>query len=260
MTLAVDVTGNNHGSGSSVVSITTTQANDVIVVSLLTGTATPTVADSTSLTWTAYVAPTLSASAGKYIATYWAVKPTAGATTITVTGSGTTCSVVIAISGANTTTPWDTNASLPGTNVTQGMIAPTFSTTAANTIAIANWYDNNISPNSMHGTIAGWTAAGTDAGSEYLYVLYEAFASAQTNVTVNPYAVSGGYAYAGWVGAIVAGSSTTPSNKMIGSTCTYNGQTWTIFCYCGGVTPDQARYVWINQGGTFLSVPVSAIS
>lgn len=52
----------------------------------------------------------------------------------------------------------------------------------------------------------------------------------------------------------------TPGDNSIGSQVTYHGQTWTIFCYCGGVTPDQVQYVYLNRGGTFIVVPASAIS
>lgn len=50
----------------------------------------------------------------------------------------------------------------------------------------------------------------------------------------------------------------------IGATVAYTDPqtgitSWTVFCYCGGAFGNVA-YVWLNNGGTFIAVPVSALS
>lgn len=101
-------------------SITTTETNTVIVVFVNAengGSAAATVStvSGLSLTWTKKASY---AASGVNVEIWYAVAAATVTGTVTITMSGTVDGVnskVIAFSGVNTTTPWDSNASLPAT-------------------------------------------------------------------------------------------------------------------------------------------------
>lgn len=188
MALAIDAFVDVFGGNNSPVvfpALTTTSASDVIIVSLcglVGGTPAITVSDTAGLTWTqrAVIDPL------GFIPIYewYAISPgTLSGDVISITWSGGpnqssyTVATAVAISGANTTTPFDTNASLP----TTGQVDPAvLSTTASHTIVFMGLRSGDQSP--TPGT--GWTQLVTNVGSNYWMWEYQIFSTAQTNVNV----------------------------------------------------------------------------
>jgi hypothetical protein len=121
------------------VSITTVGANEVLVVCFYagqtnagapSGISVSSVSDTAGLTWAKRAAlPWQRGDTRRNaIEVWWALKPTAGATTITVTANVTidgACLGVVALKNLyNPASPWDTNASLPGSQAASGTTAP----------------------------------------------------------------------------------------------------------------------------------------
>lgn len=146
--LAIDGTGGTNGSCSSgagqtcAAAITTSSTNDILIAIYkndFDGPAQVTsVSDTAGLTWTSRKVLTW-ASGNADGETWYAVAPsTLTSDTVTVHYSSSTHAprvVVFAVSGANTVTPFDANASLPdGTaqNATTTSVANTISTSNAN--------------------------------------------------------------------------------------------------------------------------------
>lgn len=134
--LAVDGTVT---SGSNVCVLTTTSANDVIILQVkYTGSTTIGVSDGSSLTWTKRISAGIVNGIG--LDEWYAVSPTAlSSDTITVSGivSGARC-VAFGVSGANTSVPFDPNGSLPGSqsNAATSTAAVTISTNNANDMLV----------------------------------------------------------------------------------------------------------------------------
>lgn len=145
MTLAIDgkATTKNAGvsnNGTSVVTLTTTGATDVIYVVAASGNSAVTGASIAGggLVWTKRVNK---GSAAPAIFVFWAVTAaplSSTAITVTVTISSGTATIYLnafGVSGANTTTPFDTNVGLP---VYAG---PTSSTTPSASVTTSNGDD-----------------------------------------------------------------------------------------------------------------------
>lgn len=124
--LDVQAVGGAHGSSgspitSATVALTTTFADDVIVVGIYSGGfwhqgAVTSITDTAGLTWKKrasrqVVTNHLNGTQDSFLETWWAHKPTAGATTITVNTdpTGAIALDAWAIKGANYLTPFDTN-------------------------------------------------------------------------------------------------------------------------------------------------------
>lgn len=121
------------------VSITTAGANEVLVVCFYaeqsdagapSGISVSSVSDTAGLTWAKRKALPWQGNDSRRNAleVWWALKPTAGATTITVTANVTiddACLGVVALKSLyNPASPWDTDASLPGSQAVSGTTAP----------------------------------------------------------------------------------------------------------------------------------------
>lgn len=193
-TLAIDGTPITGSSATQTVTLTPTgiaNTNDIIVnfigmgagaLNTLSG-----VSDSSTLTWNAknsgYTGPS---DRNCYI--YWALSTGVYSGTITDTmNSAASYSIrpyAVAISGANTSSPWDTNASLnvPAIDNTGSATSNsyTFSTTNANTIVFA-YLSSDINLGGISGP-AGWVDLAT--GSTAYAVYYKIFSSPQSNVTI----------------------------------------------------------------------------
>lgn len=178
----VDVFGGNSNP-VSFPGLTTTHTNDVIIVefaALASGTPALTISDTAGLTWTQRAVTDPLGFIPVY--EYYAVSTgTLSGDVITITFGASTSSftvgTAVAISGGNTTTPYDVNASLPDPGQTD---PGTVSTTAASTIIFMGLRSSNASP--TPGT--GWTQLVNSTGSEYWIWEYQIVSSAQTNLSV----------------------------------------------------------------------------
>jgi hypothetical protein len=190
MALSVDGHAEATQGGTPITaSLTTANANDVIIVFVTENANTqPTITDGQSLTWTLRKASTAGTN-GFFSWTFWA-KATAALTadTITATAAGVTHMnmSVFAISGANTTTPFDTNVGLPvqsasGSNQTSW--TQNVSTTAANTIIFSCFSLNSAGGVTGVTAGAGFTKYSDNASTAWGTVIeYDIVASAQTNL------------------------------------------------------------------------------
>lgn len=133
-------------SSPQTINITTTSTQDVIVVfaecqPTTTSCSVSSVSDVAGLTWhTRCGAP----CDGTFVTMeeWWAYSPnilTADTVTVTYSGSSATRVMQFGVHGANTTTPYDVNVSLPafGVQTTGGTMTNTISTTAANTMLLS---------------------------------------------------------------------------------------------------------------------------
>lgn len=186
--LALDGSNNGHNATNSIaVTLTTTSANDVVfafVAFNVTGcqtTQTGSISDTSALTW--HFRGQSRITTGQCIAEYWAVAPSALTGDSITWNSGATSSfnnmTVFGISGANTGSPFDVNASLPSIVITGNALAQ-FSTTAATTLVIAA---GRSLATSAPTTGSGWTGILSGVTGSFALTEYQAFASAQTSVT-----------------------------------------------------------------------------
>jgi len=206
MTLALDGHNKNTYSGvsSGTVALTTSLTDDVVVL-MVAGEKTTagafqvsSVADGSGLTWA--LRQRLQITGGRhtnpqFLEIWWAHAPTAlSAVTITATLSAAVDNgsiLAFGVNGANTSTPWDANASLPKTNsdVTGTNTTPSasgVSTTATNTMLLAVWSNSNAGT-ATAGPPTGFTeiefpqnSGGTDWS--WMEAAYEVVASAQSSV------------------------------------------------------------------------------
>lgn len=182
MALGIDGTpvgGNITGSASVLIlpGLTTTLTNDLVIVQYAQ--------DGVSETATTVTSPHLTftkrGTAPGSAFSEW-VAPAASTLTaevITITLSGAVTYFVgcaFAISGADTTTKFDSNVSLPVQGNTNA--DPTFSTTSANTIVIAGLGIGVATP--TPGT--GWNLI-YNGGSQFFLSMYKIFTTAQTGTT-----------------------------------------------------------------------------
>lgn len=166
MTLALDGSGQTEqasAASSFTIALTTANANDIIIVAVQGPSSASTGYSITGggLTF-AQRGTTLTAGSNRF-EVFWAVAASAFSGNITVTitgwgGFGVFGGIAFGISGANTTSPFDTNASLPAQTTTT--TPPTGSTSNANDFVFALL---NSSTGTNQGT--GWTHIGTSAAN-----------------------------------------------------------------------------------------------
>ena len=167
-------------STSTEVTLTTAYANDVIVLNIAENGATvSSVSDTVGLTWHEE-AVTGATSTDNLIYQYYAIAPTAlssDAITVSFTGGGANYNALNAfgISGANTSSPFDTNASIP-TAADSGQISVD-TTNADDFIFAAYRFGGTANPTAG----SGWTAVNASGG--YYLSEYQAVTSAQTGLT-----------------------------------------------------------------------------
>lgn len=133
-----------------------------------------------------------------YITTgiYWALAPTAGSYGVQVTYTGTIdncANILAAVSGANTSTPLDTNGSLPatngGSNSSGDPSTSSVSTSCSTTLILqsaAYWNNSGLQSNQTTGTgfsTVSNRVAQTGSLDGILSVQYGVFSSAQTGQT-----------------------------------------------------------------------------
>jgi hypothetical protein len=119
------------------VTLTTTQANDVIYLAFGSATAPttspPTVVDGASLTWASRASAT---TAGAYLFTFYAIAASplsSDIITVTANDAGGAASLfAFGISGANTVTPFDPHAGIPATAMSGGPSPFTLAITTSN--------------------------------------------------------------------------------------------------------------------------------
>ena len=187
-------------SASDSVTLTTADGNDVIILNVAeNGTSVSSVSDTDGLTWHEKA---VAGTAGNLIYQYYAVAPTAlSADTITVTFAGTSYFTdlnAFGITGANTSSPFDTNASLPAT-ANSGTASATTSN-ADDLVLAAYRFGSDTSPSAG----SGWTAI--NSGSDYFLSEYQIVAATQSGLaaTASTTDEDGGI-----VDAVVAATVTT---------------------------------------------------
>jgi hypothetical protein len=204
MSLAIDgsVTTTAWSSSSSkTVNLTTTSANDIIVVAISIEKAPPTLSISsvtaTGLTFVRRASSVESVATAAHctVETWWAYSTGAlSSLAITITASasiddGTICA--FGVSGCSATSaPWDTNASLPDAvdaGLSSGTLSTTISTDSTDTMVlrVCGSY-NNASVN----TPTGWTrlCSIVNAGGinfSFLCVDYKVFSAALSSSTIS---------------------------------------------------------------------------
>jgi hypothetical protein len=162
--LSIDGTpalGSSSGSATVTCTLTTSLTNDIVIIYVHINHATVSVSNITGgLTWALRKRFTGN-SVGEEV--WWALAATAqSAVTFTVNLSGTPTNSdagCFAINGANTSTPWDVNGSLPATGTASSASAPTVtgvSTTNANTMLLG-----------MYGTQTG---SSSSVGASYTLI------------------------------------------------------------------------------------------
>jgi hypothetical protein len=177
MTLALDGTPNGHASttGNKDITLTTSNSNDVIIMIIDTETASPGVYRTVTgisgggLTWQKRSSQQWngSTSRSRRREIWWAVAPSPlSAVTFTATLSGlvdTYATLGFAVSGANTSAPWDTNGSLPAQVVDQTGSSTTPTVTGVSTsdpvasFIFAVWSNSNFNNPSPLAPGTGYT-------------------------------------------------------------------------------------------------------
>lgn len=184
MALALDGSYAHNGLESKtedlLLTLTTTQPNDVIIIVVEYEDGSGVVSIAGGLTWGFRKKIVFDRGKGLslvYVEEWWAVSPTAlNAQTFTVTFSGASSAngCIFGISGADTSSPFDQNASLPNT-MGQGNPA-VVSTSNADNFIIGS-YSTGISEGS------GWTLIGLIGGYPGI-VEYKIVNAIQTNLTI----------------------------------------------------------------------------
>lgn len=146
----------------------------------------------TLTTWTRRggITPFVFGPFGVNLESWWAVAPSTGTDTLTITYNGSSANIAqefvvyYAISGANTTTPFDVNVSLPQATRISGGVTPaqTISTTNANTFILSALSNIGASPPDP-GT--GYTGGPNNASSPAFDSQYKIVSSVQTSLAVN---------------------------------------------------------------------------
>ncbi len=128
---------------TATVSLVTTSTNDVIYVVVAVNAGTINTPTATGLTFTLRLNVV---GTSEVLVTFYAIAASAGTFSITATASGNTEMILIAfgISGANTTTPFDSNVSVPASATGTGTAASvTVSTSNANDFVVGAVGDNS---------------------------------------------------------------------------------------------------------------------
>lgn len=207
MTLAIDGTPNhatNGGTTSIALSLTTSIANDLIVVDVSYNAGVVNSVSATGLTFTQH-ATNASPGIDRWAAV--ASSTFSGSITVSMSSTATAQATAYAISGANTSSPWDAGGPqiLSGNNVSDPISITTHN---ANTMAIATW--RMISQSTpTQGT--GFTLI---SGADFALCEYQVLSSAQTlSCTIG---TGAGNANAGIADAVVAAGSSGQSFITIG--------------------------------------------
>jgi hypothetical protein len=174
MAIALDgsVIGNSGGASSFAVSLTTTNANDIIIVHVTTNAGPVTsISDTAGLTWAKRTSGG-DGTTSKVIEEWFAVAPnalTSDSITVNTTGSGFITVIAFGISGADLSTIWDNNSAVPphATGDPSGTVS--FTTSQPNAFLTAG-YRMHTTATPAAGT--GWTLikSGNFAISEYQIV------------------------------------------------------------------------------------------
>jgi hypothetical protein len=161
---------------SASVTLTTTQANDVIILDVLQdGTAVGSVSDAAGLVWQQRA---VAGTGSDTIYEYYAIAPDAlSSDVITVNFAGTASYVdlnAFGVSGANTSSPFDSNVSVPATPASSTGVV---TTSNANDLIVAGYrFGSDATP--AAGT--GWTAI--NASGDYFLSEYQVVSSAQAGL------------------------------------------------------------------------------
>ena len=231
--------------------MTTANANDVIILNIAeNGTTVSTISDTAGLTWT--LKAVAGSASGTPLYQYYAIAPNAlSADTITVNFTGVQPYVdlnAFGISGANTSSPFDTNTSLPGTSAS-GTVSAT--TSSANDLIFATYrFGSTSSPNSG----SGWNTI--NASGNYYLSEYQIVSATQAGLVATASAADEN---GGIVDAVVAATlSTGPTPTSIvespstgdlkaGNTVTLTLNYSSAMTVAGG-TPT----LTLNDGGTAI--------
>jgi hypothetical protein len=179
MALGIDGTATpivlgGSGTTSQNLSLTTTQAGEIVVGATING-ATITSITATGLTFS------LIGTSGSPTYEYWrATSSSSFSGTITINFSlpiAFTTACAWGVSGTDPTTPMDTNGSNPNTG---GTAPRTISTTAANTIVFGGFRQASVADPTPG---SGYTEIATQSG--FTLWEYQIFSSAQTSLSVN---------------------------------------------------------------------------
>jgi hypothetical protein len=189
----------SSGTSFACTGITTTLPNCVLVLfTCFNGSGTisvSSVTDTAGLTWTKRTATSVGAQP---IEEWYAIAASLlSSNVITVNlsaANGYANAIVVAISGANTASPYDTNVSLPALSASATSVS--VSTTAANTIILGGLRSNNATQTAG----AGFALI---SGANFALVEYDIVSSAQTSLTVT----SSSSSCNGFIGDAIAAAS-----------------------------------------------------
>lgn len=213
MTLALDGSAASGAVGSPITfSLTTTQTNDIIYVfgfsnSILV---TATIADTANLTWNSRYS--FNASGNGWVNAWWAVAPSIlSGDTITIVATGSTYSTYsgFAISGGNTSSPFDSNAAVPTTGSSGSLSG--CATTATNTFMIGAFClgGGGVAPG-PDTSPATWNIV---YNNNFVLTEYLVASSAQSSFTINADGFGAGGGTSGAIfDAIVPASASSPDD------------------------------------------------
>lgn len=227
--VSLDGSASNSSAAASSISasLTTTKTNDIVVACILSvGTTLRTVSTVTAsgLTFTKRSSQSSTNADGKIVnmEVWWALAATAlTAKSITATLSGSANDsvqlLVFGANGADVTSPWDANASLPdytanNTNSFSGMTSTAFSTSSGDRLVFCFATNNGSStmvPQSRIGNEPPLTLlANNNAGTYNAFAEYAPAANTLTSKTIQ---VGGGTA-ANWLMVVDALNASNPNN------------------------------------------------
>jgi len=232
------LTLDNHGIGGnnpspSTVTVSTSQTNDVIVLMVMCNPGVTSMSVSGGgLTWnTHFAVETVGTRSG---AEFWAYAPsTLSSATVSVTYvSGSACNpAYIAIHGANTANPFDTNANLPNLVNANSPASCTVSTNNPNDMLFGYMMQGGSS--SPTGP-SGWTALDTFPAAEH-WDAYEIVATTQSSLSAT-WTATAGSNISGFCDAVVQGSGS--------------------FTLAAGAS----MYLWSPQFASATSIPAGSLS
>ncbi len=173
------------------ISLTTTKSNDLLYVSIVDGNSftVSSITSSPSLTWTQRL--NIAFSSSRDLETWYAIWSSSGTITITITLTGSTFGAAVAygISGANTASPFDTNALIPrSASGTAGTTATvTISTSSANDFIIgaAGILGNPALTTGTGFTLVLTQTVGTGANARETSDEFQTVSTTQTNLAVS---------------------------------------------------------------------------
>ena len=207
---------------SASVTLTTTKTNDVIILDIVqNGTAVSSVSDVAGLNWHQRA---VAGTAGQTIYEYYAIAANAlSADVITVNFAGAASYAdlnAFGVSGANTSSPFDSNVSVPASPAAS---TGSITTSNANDLIIAGYrFGSNAAPAAG----SGWTTLNASGG--YYLSEYQIVSATQAGLVAT---ASTGDENGGIIDAIQAGSATVSASSMVkveaGSTLALNHTTIT---------------------------------